>query len=110
MISSVPWHARALLGGGVISSVPWQRRRPYDWALGSGGDGRLPPGADEGAAGMREGGWRRLVRLVLRLRPSLKAPRPKPKPTPNPNANSNPDPNPNPNATPNLNPNPKPSP
>ena len=108
MISSVPWQPRALLGGGVISSVPWQRRRPYDWALGSGGDGRLPPGADEGAAGMREGGWRRLVRLVLR--PSLKAPRPKPKPTPNPNANSNPNPDPNPNATPNPNPDPKPSP
>jgi len=35
--------------------------RPYDWALGSGGDGRLPAGADEGAVGMREGGWRRLV-------------------------------------------------
>ena len=33
----------------------------YDWALGSGGDGRLPAGADEGAVGMREGGWRRLV-------------------------------------------------
>ena len=35
--------------------------RPYDWALGNGGDGRLPAGADEGAVGMREGGWRRLV-------------------------------------------------
>ena len=35
--------------------------RPYDWVLGSGGTARLPAGVDEGAVGMREGGWRRLV-------------------------------------------------
>lgn len=48
------------------SPNPWGRarftgfQRVYEWYLGSPTD-RIPPGADEGALGMREGGWRRLV-------------------------------------------------
>jgi hypothetical protein len=34
--------------------------RPYGWDLGTPTE-RIPRGADEGIAGMREGGWRRLV-------------------------------------------------
>eukprot|EP00965_Chrysotila_dentata_P223061 6193366-Pleurochrysis_carterae.AAC.2 len=40
--------------------------RPVDFILGSGGGGRVVAGLDQGVAGMREGGWRRLV-----LPPSL---------------------------------------
>ena len=66
--------------------------RPYDWALGSGGDGRLPAGADEGAVGMREGGWRRLV-VPAKLAYGEAG---LPYPNTNPNANPNPEPEPEP--------------
>ena len=35
-------------------------QRPYDWVLGQ-PDSRIRPGFDEGALGMREGEWRRLI-------------------------------------------------
>lgn len=53
-------------GGGGFRSGPaadwsFQDGRPYGWTLGEPTD-RLPPGvAIDGAAGMKEGGWRRLV-------------------------------------------------
>lgn len=57
-------HFKAWTGGyrkGPPADSSFLNTRPYDWTLGNGGDGRLPTGADEGAVGMREGGWRRLV-------------------------------------------------
>ena len=53
-------------GGGGFRSGPaadwsFQEGRPYSWTLGEETD-RLPSGvAIDGAAGMKEGGWRRLV-------------------------------------------------
>ena len=46
---------------GAPADSSFMNTRPYDWILGSGGDARLPVGGDEGAVGMREGGWRRMV-------------------------------------------------
>lgn len=49
---------------GFRSGVPvdssFTNTRPYDWFLGQ-PDERMRPGFDEGARGMREGDWRRLV-------------------------------------------------
>ena len=45
---------------GPVADWSYQDGRPYDWILGR-PDDRIPPGADEGTLGMREGGWRRLV-------------------------------------------------
>ena len=42
------------------ADISFLDNRPYDWVLGSPTD-RMPPGADEGVLGMREGGWRRVV-------------------------------------------------
>ena len=45
---------------GPVSDWTYLDARPYDWVLGEPTD-RMPPAFDEGIAGMREGGWRRLV-------------------------------------------------
>ena len=45
---------------GPVSDWTYLDARPYDWRLGEPTD-RMPPAFDEGVAGMREGGWRRLV-------------------------------------------------
>jgi len=45
---------------GPVADLSFTDGRPYDWILGE-PTTRMPPGADEGTVGMREGGWRRLV-------------------------------------------------
>jgi len=45
---------------GQAADLSFLDQRPYDWVLGTPTD-RMPPGADLGAQGMREGGWRRLI-------------------------------------------------
>lgn len=52
------WRDGFRAGPAVDLSFP--DNRPTGWALGSPTD-RVPKGVDEGVAGMREGGWRRLV-------------------------------------------------
>ena len=58
------WSHFKVWTGGFRSGTPadssFRQCRPYDWILGSPTD-RMPAGFDEGAQGMREGGWRRLV-------------------------------------------------
>lgn len=56
-------HYKVWAGGfreGTVKDFTFLEGRPYSWKLGE-PTARLPAGADEGAAGMREGGWRRLV-------------------------------------------------
>ena len=56
-------HFKVWSGGfrkGVPADSSFKDTRPYDWSLGT-PDARMLVGADEGAQGMREGGWRRLV-------------------------------------------------
>ena len=45
---------------GQVADLSFLDGRPYDWVLGQPTD-RMPKGVDEAVAGMREGGWRRLV-------------------------------------------------
>ena len=45
---------------GPVADWTYLDGRPYDWRLGEPTD-RIPMAVDEGVAGMREGGWRRLV-------------------------------------------------
>jgi FKBP-type peptidyl-prolyl cis-trans isomerase len=47
-------------GNGVPADSSFQEARPYSWLLGQ-PDARIMAGFDDGAKGMREGGWRRLV-------------------------------------------------
>lgn len=45
---------------GPVADWTYLDGRPYDWVLGKPTD-RIPPAVDAALAGMREGGWRRLV-------------------------------------------------
>ena len=45
---------------GPVADYSFQDNRPYGWDLGQPTE-RIPAGVDAGVAGMREGGWRRLV-------------------------------------------------
>ena len=45
---------------GQVADLSFLDGKPYDYALGAPTD-RIPAGVDEGIAGMREGGWRRMV-------------------------------------------------
>lgn len=58
------WSHFKVWSGGFRKGVPadssFKDTRPYDWTLGT-PDARMLVGADEGAQGMREGGWRRLI-------------------------------------------------
>ena len=45
---------------GQVADLSFLDGKPYDYALGAPTD-LIPAGVAEGIAGMREGGWRRLV-------------------------------------------------